>query len=109
MGMADKTSRAALRCNVRYLYDPRRTMADGVAELLWIYRKYIYVCGYSIYTANNSKLFSTDAGIDNAFPCHDAADFYICRAAAMGRIYIFAWVCGSGVVCVYWKLGTPTS
>lgn len=85
-------------------------MADGVAELLWIYRKYIiYVCGYSIYTANNSKLFSTNAGIDNAFPCHDAADFYICRAAAMGRIYIFAWVCGSGVVCVYWKLGTPTS
>lgn len=36
MGMADKTSRAALRCNVRYLYDPRRTVADGVAELLWI-------------------------------------------------------------------------
>ena len=61
MGMADKTSRAALRCNVRYLYDPRRTVADGVAELLWIYRKYIYVCGYSIYTANNSKLFSPES------------------------------------------------
>lgn len=109
MGMADKTSRAALRCNVRHLYDPRRTVADGIAELLWIYREYIYVCGYSIYTANNSKLFSTNAGIDNAFPCHDAADLYLCCAAAMGRIYIFAGVCGSGVVRVYWKLGTPAS
>ena len=43
MGMADKTSRAALRCNVRYLYDPRRTVADGVAELLWIYRKSVAI------------------------------------------------------------------
>lgn len=109
MGMADKTSRAALRCNVRYLYDPRRTMADGVAELLRIYREYIYVCGYSIYTANNSKLFSTNAGIDNAFACYDADSFHLSCAAALGRIYIFAGVCGSGVVRVYWNLGVSTS
>lgn len=84
-------------------------MADGFLELLWIYRKYIYVCSNSIYTTNHSKLFSTNAGIDNAFACYDADSFHLSCAAAMGRIYIFAGVCGSGVVHVYWNLGSPTS
>ena len=52
-------------------------MADGFLELLWIYRKYIYVCSNSIYTANHSKLFSTNAGIDNAFACYDADSFHL--------------------------------
>lgn len=101
MGMADKTSRAALRCNVRYLYDPRWTVADGVAELLWIYRKYIYVCGYSIYTANNSKLFSTNAGIDNAFPVMTRL---ISTSAAQlpwgGFIYLLGYVVLVWCVCI---------